>query len=163
MGRLPKPDNRHEIEGTKNRSARKSVKPTPLPAEEWAETWMASAPAATARRAYSAANSGVETAEALNTLGIGSEADRGLVEAYAAALGLFRDAAEQIKAEGLVIEDRDGNARKHPLLATVNQTQTQIRNLGVRLGLDPGSRAGLEVNAKTAASGSIADQFSEYL
>ena len=154
MGRLPKPDNRHEIEGTKNRSARKSVKPTPL--DGLNSTGPAHLP-------ESAAAAYVETAEALNTLGIGSEADRGLVEAYAAALGLFRDAAEQIKAEGLVIEDRDGNARKHPLLATVNQTQTQIRNLGVRLGLDPVSRAGLEVNAKTAASGSIADQFSEYL
>lgn len=154
MGRLPKPDKRHEIEGTKNRSARKSVKPTPLDGLE------STAPA---HLPESAAAAYVETAEALNTLGIGSEADRGLVEGYAMALGLFRDAAEQIKAEGLVIEDRDGNARKHPLLATVNQMQTQIRNLGVRLGLDPVSRAGLEIQKGNIAGNDIADQFREYL
>jgi P27 family predicted phage terminase small subunit len=93
----------------------------------------------------SAADAYVATVRALNGLGIGTTADLGLIEAYALALGLLRDAADDVRREGLTVVDERGIVRKHPSASIVNAQQSQVRALAPLLGLTPTARAGMDL------------------
>jgi P27 family predicted phage terminase small subunit len=143
LSRKALPDRELHLRGIKSRAVKRQVV-TPEHLDQLDETIPAHLP-------DSAAVAWVETVRALNRLGLGCSADQGVVESYALALGLMRDAAEMLRAEGLTHVDDRGTLRRHPAIAIANQAMAQVRQLAPRLGLTPTDRAGLAIAKPSAA------------
>jgi P27 family predicted phage terminase small subunit len=67
-------------------------------------------------------------------------ADMAQVESYCHAVGLMREAQEQVAAEGGTIQAGNGRLIRHPALQTVKDYMIESRRLATELGLTPNSR-----------------------
>lgn len=153
MARRPLPDEIHELHGTKKRAETVTVEALGRIDDSHIPEHLPD----TAAVAY------VETVRALNDYGLGAESDAGVVESYALALGLLREASEMLRAEGMTHTDDRGTLRKHPCIAIANQATAQIRQLAPLLGLSPAARAGLEINKRPSASGGALSEWDDFI
>jgi len=67
-------------------------------------------------------------------------ADMAQVENYCQAVGLAREAQEQVSNEGATIEAGNGRIIRHPALSTIKDFTIEARRLATELGLTPNSR-----------------------
>lgn len=70
-----------------------------------------------------------------------------ILASFCVAAEQFKDATEQIKAEGLTVQTENGELKPHPALSAQSKANTTIALLSARLGLDPSSRASIKVPA----------------
>ena len=110
--------------------------------EQWATggplTELPPAPAflrAEGKKAYQAAGSDLLDRKALKT------ADITLLEQYATAVQTAADAQRLLSAEGLIYEDKNGQARRHPAFTVWRSAVDTARNLAARLTVTPYDRA----------------------
>jgi P27 family predicted phage terminase small subunit len=83
-------------------------------------------------------------------------ADFGVLESYCMAVGLARQAQEQVADEGATIAAGNGRLIRHPALQTVKDFTVEARRLAAELGLTPMSRERL---GSHEGQGSFADEF----
>lgn len=76
--------------------------------------------------------------------GLVSPGDAGTLEAFCEAYQEWRDAARQVKAEGLIIATEYG-PKQHPAYKTVLDARGQCMQYAARFGLDPASRSRISV------------------
>lgn len=73
-------------------------------------------------------------------------ADQDLLAAYCIAAALHREAAIELKTEGIVIPgDGEGRSYVNPCVKVLNEAAQKMAVIGSRLGLDPTARATLKV------------------
>ena len=87
------------------------------------------------KKAYQAAGSDLLDRKALKT------ADITLLEQYATAVQTAADAQRLLTAEGLIYEDKNGQARRHPAFTVWRSAVDTARNLAARLTVTPYDRA----------------------
>lgn len=78
----------------------------------------------------------------LTELGIFTQADTGVLEAYCLAYATFREASEHLKAHGQVIKTSFGPAR-NPWANVQKDAWAMMDKAGSKLGLSPADRAKL--------------------
>lgn len=80
-------------------------------------------------------------AAALVESGTLTRGDLATLESYAVQVGLVRDAATALAAEGLTVKGPRGAMVRHPAGAILREATTAARHLATALGLTPTSRA----------------------
>lgn len=69
----------------------------------------------------------------------------GLLQMLAVQVDLYNQCKEQIKQDGLMVQDRFGGSVKHPLLKVQTDALIQIGKLSQDFGLNPRSLKGLNI------------------
>jgi P27 family predicted phage terminase small subunit len=84
-----------------------------------------------------------KVANVLQERGLLTEIDLPLLEAYATFYHILREATENIKANGTTYESK-GRTFTNPNVEMIKRAATGMRDLSLKFGLDPRSRASLE-------------------
>ena len=137
MGRLRKPTALRVLEGTKPRNANEFQPDKTMPdCPDWLlddakDEWDRIAPQ-------------------LHRIGLLTSVDRAALAAYCQSYGRWKAAEEVVKAQGLTYElyDKDGNVRcvqQRPEVGIANQCLKQIKTFASAFGLEPSSRAKIEL------------------
>ena len=79
-------------------------------------------------------------------LGMLTNLDRAVLEAYCVAYGRWVDAEEKVSKETLVLKSRDGNPYQNPFLGIANTAWKLVLKAASELGLSPTSRARISAN-----------------
>lgn len=85
--------------------------------------------------------------------GVATVVDGEVIEAYVRAVVTARDAEAVWQRDGMVIPGSDNQPKAHPAIRIARQSWDAAHRLGASLGLDPSSRARLEVPPKEKADG----------
>lgn len=86
----------------------------------------------------------------LRDLGLLTETDLGLLEAWCSAKGDLVQAERQLKRGGIVVEDSKGNLRRSPWVMVKSKAIEQMCRLGTEFGFSPASRPRLGAPARPA-------------
>lgn len=70
----------------------------------------------------------------------------GILSMLATQYELFQQCKEQIKTDGLMVQNRFGGFDKHPLLKTMTDAQIQTIKLVTEFGISPRAIKGLNLN-----------------
>jgi P27 family predicted phage terminase small subunit len=73
--------------------------------------------------------------------GLTKSLDSNLLGRYVRAMAVWRQADALVVADGVLIEDRDGDTRRNPALIAARQYAHEARLLEVELGLTPSARS----------------------
>lgn len=71
----------------------------------------------------------------------------GLLQMLAVQVDLYNQCKEQIKNDGLMVQDRFGSMVKHPLIKCQTDALIQINKLSQDFGLNPRSLKGLNIQS----------------
>ena len=75
--------------------------------------------------------------------GLAKSIDSNLLGRYVRAMSVWRQADALVAANGVLIEDRDGDTRRNPALIAARQYAHEARLLEVELGLTPSARSSI--------------------
>jgi P27 family predicted phage terminase small subunit len=145
-GRKPKPTRLKIISGTARKDRLNHNEPRPDATPPKCPAWLSKY----AKREWR------KLAPELSRLGLLTAVDRGCFAGYCSALAEFRAATETIEKEGHYLtvggffdeeakEWRGGQMQPHPALAQQRTAMKAMRDFGTLFGLDPSSRARLDV------------------
>jgi P27 family predicted phage terminase small subunit len=84
----------------------------------------------------------------LAAMGTVFRCDELVLAAYCEAGARLQTSADMVARTGLVIRDRDGNARKNPAVAMERDATADVRMLARELGLSPSARSGIRVTVR---------------
>lgn len=94
----------------------------------------------------------------MSVAGVLKATDIHVLEQFCYWLGVWRDAVDEVKAEGLKIPNTAGNLTKNPSVAIASDAANHVARFGALLGLDPSSRSrimGVEKKSKNQFEGII--------
>jgi P27 family predicted phage terminase small subunit len=137
-GRKPLPATTKRRRGTDRAHKRKAAHPL-----DWAPTITADLKTPPEYFSEAAKAEWARLIEELGPGGIVSSLDRGLLECFAAARGDFVESERNLRKDGAVITDRDGNVRRSPWCFVRARAIDVICRVGAELGLSPVSRVRL--------------------
>ena len=86
-----------------------------------------------------------EHSEKLDRLGVLTEVDGPAFTMMAIHYETAWDAYQQIKQDGLLLEDKNDVARKHPLLQVMRENSAAFLRYAAHFGLTPSARSRLEI------------------
>jgi P27 family predicted phage terminase small subunit len=95
----------------------------------------------------------------LITKGVLTSWDAELFTGYCVMVGAFRQASEQLRLHGLVVEGAAGGEVKSPYWQIARDSLDAMARLGARFGLSPADRAGLSIGGADSADGSGPERF----
>jgi P27 family predicted phage terminase small subunit len=130
-GRKPTPTAMKQLHGNPGKRA--------LPAHEPKPTLVTAAPAP-AHLGRDARKEWRRKMVELAPLGLAAEIDLGLLEVWCSAKGDFVAAERALKRDGIVIEDKDGNARRSPWTFVKAKAVEQLIRVAAEFGFSPASR-----------------------
>lgn len=87
----------------------------------------------------------------LDSAGILSKLDQGVLAAYCVAWQTFCDCTAIIAAEGRTASGERGNLKSHPAVTQQGQAMNQLRLLGSQLGLSPEGRLRIHAEGDAGA------------
>ena len=142
-GRPPKPDNVHQLHGTRSRvtKAPGHESPDPEPVTEVP-------PPPHTLTTDRVQRKWKDTAAALLRMKVLTATDIDALESYCVSYDMMCDAVEEIRIEGLTIFGASGVKIKNPACNVLKDAQTELRQMGTLLGLNPSARTRINVSDK---------------
>jgi P27 family predicted phage terminase small subunit len=137
-GRKPKPTALKELAGNPGGRPLNDAEPRPEPAGDARPPYRLMPKA---RRFW------LENAPRLDALGLLSEIDLPAFQMMATHFGVAVEAAEVIKAEGIMTKDEHGLDRKHPALQVLRDNSGAFRAYAAEFGMTPSSRSRVRSDA----------------
>lgn len=131
-GRKPKPTVLKELAGNPGGRPLNDAEPRPEPADGARPPYRLPSKA---RRFW------LEQAPRLEALGLLSEIDVPAFQLMATHFGVAVEAAEVIRAEGIMTKDEHGLDRKHPALQVLRDNSGAFRAYAAEFGMTPSSRS----------------------
>lgn len=142
-GRPPKPDNVHQLHGTRSEVKRAAGHESPEPeAVEEIPKPPFSLVTDLAQRIWN------EKASQLIRSKVLKVTDLEALESYCLSYELMCTASEEISRDGITTTGAMGGLIKHPACNVLKDAQTEIRQMGTLLGLNPSARTRINVGEK---------------
>lgn len=142
-GRPPKPDNVHQLHGTRSKVTRTEghESPEPIPVME------------TPKAPYSLTQDVAilkwkETADRLIACKVLKDTDLDALESYCISYQMMISASEEIEQTGMTVTGGMGGLVANPACAVLARSQAELRQLSTLLGLNPSARTRINVGDK---------------
>lgn len=135
-GRKPKPTALKKLQGNPGKRALNKEEPKPK----------SEIPTCPHYLSFTAKQEWKRLCKELASLGLLTNLDRSMLAAYCQAYSVWKEAAEKISTEGLMIESPSGYEMQSPYVSILNKQVEIMIKLSAEFGMSPASRTKIKVS-----------------